>query len=441
MKENVKKLLIVMIVICIVNIAFDVFLYKNLCTVRSEYETILNEYIHKEEDMFRLNKLVYEMQAKVSAQMITRDTVSFQTNTDTIEALHKEIITVFNHYVSLITNPEEYDLYHLVYSNYVSYKKQEELVENLSGEDSIETAHYYVNTIMSNNLEEMNNNLEKLYTLAESNIQDVYDTLDENKRFTNFVILSFGALSLTIIIILLIIFSRLSGHIFHRFMDEQRVHKEAMIHMQSKTIEGMADLVESRDGETGQHVKNTAHYVEILAKKMSEDDTYKDILTPDYIALLKRFAPLHDIGKIVISDTILLKPGKLTLEEFEKMKLHTVEGGHIIDNILGDIETPENVAIAKNIATCHHEKWDGSGYPAGLSGTDIPLEARIMAVADVFDALISKRCYKKAFTIQSAYDIITDSIGTQFDPAVANAFLSLKPVIEEYLGPEKEAVC
>ncbi len=434
MRENVKKLLMVIIIICIVNLAFDVFLYRSLSTLRKDYETILNTYASKEEDMSRLTKLMYEMQAKVSAQIIKKDEESFQANSETINELHNEIVHVFNHYDALITDKDEYDLYHLVYSGYIGYKEQVELVENFSGSDSIETAHYYVDTIMSNNLEEMNKNLTALYEMTEGDIQRIQDDMDANQRFTSLVTMMFGILMIAVVIALLIAFIRLSGRIFTKFTNEQRIHKEAIIHMQSKTIEGMAGLVESRDGETGLHVKNTAYYVEIIARKMAESEKYKEILIPEYIDLLKRFSPLHDIGKIVVSDTILLKPGRLSEEEFEKMKLHTVEGGSIIESILGDIETPENVKIARDIAACHHEKWDGSGYPSGLSGTDIPLPARIMSVADVFDALISKRCYKKAFPVETAFEMISEARGTQFDPDVVAAFLELRPEIEAYLA-------
>ncbi len=434
MKENVKKLLIVIIIICLVNIVFDAFLYYNLRAQRNEYETILNTYITKEEDMLRLNKLMYEMQSRVFAQVMKKDEASFQANADAIEELHTEIMEVFAHYDALITEPEEYDIYHLVYSGYISYKEQAELIEDFSGDDSVKTAHYYVNTIMFNNLEEMNGNLKSLYEMTEKDILEIHDILEANRRFTGIVTILFGVLSLAVITGLLIAFRRLSGSIFLTFTSEQRAHEETIIHMQSKTIEGMADLVESRDGNTGQHVKNTAYYVELIARKMAQGEKYKDVLHPEYIDLLKRFAPLHDIGKIVISDTILLKPGKLTAEEFDRMKEHTVEGGAIIDNILGNIENPENVKIARDIATYHHEKWDGSGYPSGLSGRDIPLSARIMSIADVFDALISKRCYKDAFSIDSAYEMICGSAGSQFDPDVVSAFLDLRPEIESYLS-------
>lgn len=139
------------------------------------------------------------------------------------------------------------------------------------------------------------------------------------------------------------------------------------------------------------------------------------------------------MGKIVVSDTILLKPARLTKDEFERMKVHTVEGGRIVEQILSDIETPERVKIAQDIATYHHEKWDGSGYPFGLSGEDIPLCARIMSVADVFDALTSVRCYKEAYSLQSAYDIIESESGKQFDPNIVKAFFELKPGISDYL--------
>lgn len=143
---------------------------------------------------------------------------------------------------------------------------------------------------------------------------------------------------------------------------------------------------------------------------------------------------MHDIGKIAVPDHILQKPGRLTPEEFETIKQHACEGGKIVREVLGSIEEKEYVEIASDVAAYHHEKWDGSGYNQGLAGEDIPLSARIMAVADVFDALVSKRCYKEAMPMEEAFDEIERSAGTHFDPRLAEVFLDLRDEITEFLS-------
>ena len=196
--------------------------------------------------------------------------------------------------------------------------------------------------------------------------------------------------------------------------------------MQRAVIEDLADIVESRDIETGEHIKRTKKYVELLCAALKEEENFKDQLDDKTIDLIVRAAPLHDIGKITISDLILLKPGKLTDEEFDKMKEHTTNGGNIIKKILYDLGNEDFLNMAYDIAIAHHEKWDGSGYPNHLKGSDIPLSARIMAVADVFDALVAERCYKKPMPVDKAITIIDESAGTHFDPEIIKVFDKIK---------------
>ena len=201
--------------------------------------------------------------------------------------------------------------------------------------------------------------------------------------------------------------------------------------IQNKIIFSLATLVDSKDDDTGQHIKRTSRYVQLLVNHIKNRDKYIDLCTSDYIENLVLAAPLHDIGKIAIPDSILCKPGKLTPEEFAIMKTHTTIGGKTILRCMEGIEEDLFLNIAKDIALYHHEKWDGSGYPQGLSYENIPLCARIMAVADVFDALTSKRCYKDAMSLDKAFSIIKESAGSHFDPDLAAAFLELRPTIEK----------
>ncbi len=209
-------------------------------------------------------------------------------------------------------------------------------------------------------------------------------------------------------------------------------HKtETISKMQNGLIMVLADMVESRDKCTGDHVRKTAAYVALIGKEMQKRGFYKDQMTDEFIENINNAAPMHDIGKIKVSDVILNKPGKLTDEEFEIMKLHTVYGSEIIDRAIAIVPESDYLVEAKNVSMYHHEKWNGKGYPTGLAGEDIPLAARIMAVADVFDALVSQRSYKKPFTIEKALSIIKEDAGTHFDPLVAEAFLGAEEEVRK----------
>ena len=209
---------------------------------------------------------------------------------------------------------------------------------------------------------------------------------------------------------------------------------QKIVDMQDNTIIGLSNLVENRDSETGSHVRRTSAYVAALAKKVQEDRFYSGILTDKYIDYLIKAAPMHDIGKIIVADNILKKKGKLTEDEFSMMKLHTVEGARIVDEIFGSHEDEDYVDVVKEIVTSHHEKWNGAGYPYGLKCNEIPLSARIMAIADVFDALVSPRCYKEPFPVEKAFEIIKASSGTHFDPILVTEFSRIKDQIIDIMN-------
>lgn len=206
---------------------------------------------------------------------------------------------------------------------------------------------------------------------------------------------------------------------------ELAAHNARIAAMQQGTIIGMANLIESRDGSTGEHVKNTAAYVGALASAALEAGVYPEVITAHFVDLVQKAAPLHDVGKIVVPDHILNKPGRLTPDEFEVMKTHAAEGGVIVRRILSGVTDPEYTEIAADIASYHHERWDGGGYPEGLAGEDIPVSARIMAVADVYDALVSERVYKAAMPPEQALAIIEEESGSHFDPQLTGLFLEL----------------
>ena len=205
--------------------------------------------------------------------------------------------------------------------------------------------------------------------------------------------------------------------------------------IQDVTIMVMASLAETRDSETGNHIRRTQHYVRALAEHLRTHPRFAATLTNHYIEMLFKSAPLHDIGKVGIPDRILLKPGKLTTEEFEVMKTHTTLGREAIEHAEQQLklEVPFLV-IAKEIAYSHQEKWDGSGYPQALQGDAIPLSARLMAVADVYDALISRRVYKAAMPHEQAVQIIQQGRGQHFDPDIADAFVALQVQFQSIAG-------
>ena len=215
------------------------------------------------------------------------------------------------------------------------------------------------------------------------------------------------------------------------YLEDVEAKGEEIAHMQNGLIYVLADMVESRDKNTGDHVRKTAAYVRMIVRKMREKGLYPEILTDEYVEDVANSAPLHDVGKIMVSDVILNKPGRLTDEEFAIMKTHTTAGSKIIASAMSLVSDSGYLKEAKNLAKYHHERWDGKGYPSGKAGEQIPLSARIMAVADVFDALVSKRSYKDPFTFEKAMDIIKEGAGTQFDPQIAMIFAESEQEVRE----------
>ena len=231
------------------------------------------------------------------------------------------------------------------------------------------------------------------------------------------------------VLTLLVLAGNFSLLTFFRFWhEEQRVkeHTREIAMVQEATIESMSSLTETRDPDTGEHIKRTQNYIRLLAQYLSNHPGFSGFLDDETIDLLWKSAPLHDIGKVGVSDRILLKPGKLTDQEFEEMKQHTVYGRDTILAAEKKLGKRSFLKIAREIAYTHHERWDGSGYPDGLRGEEIPVPGRLMALVDTYDALTSKRIYKPQLPHEKAVEIIMENKGTQFDPIVVDAFVEVK---------------
>jgi putative two-component system response regulator len=217
------------------------------------------------------------------------------------------------------------------------------------------------------------------------------------------------------------------------FLEEEvgrRTEEVGMI--QDVTMIAMGSLAETRDNETGNHIRRTQNYIKVLAERLAEHPRFRDFLSGNAVELFYKSAPLHDIGKVGIPDEILKKPGKLAPEEFEIMKTHTTLGRDAILAAESRLDSPTSfLATAREIAWSHHEKWDGSGYPRGLAGDAIPFPGRLMAIPDVYDALISRRVYKPAFSHDEAMALIRKGAGTQFDPDITSTFIDIEDEVRK----------
>ena len=217
---------------------------------------------------------------------------------------------------------------------------------------------------------------------------------------------------------------------------ETEVEKQTnhIVEMHDNLIMSMAMMVESRDNSTGGHIRRTSEGVRILIDEIKKEDDLD--LSDEFCKCIIKAAPMHDIGKIAVDDVILRKPGRFNDEEFEKMKIHSAEGARIVHEILKDTDDEAFKKIAENVAHFHHERWDGSGYPDRLKGEEIPLEARIMAIADVYDALVSKRVYKESMSFEEADRIIMEGMGTQFDAKLKPYYIKARPRFEAYYSAQ-----
>lgn len=436
MKELTKRILLVVVLAGFVSIAGFLFMVDAIEYITQQYSVLVDEQMVNRQMMSRIGSRMYYLQSLTGEYALNLNRDELISYEERLAEYEDEVQDMFDELNSTYTQPDDLEMVHTVYRSYNEFTAQADIVVKLCKKEYKKAAEYYVCNIMREYLDEADRNLRSADRYMEDKITSLNEKMQDNiegmRVMRNWCMIVMLICMLSCIVITF----RMGRRIVNAQSEQEKQHADRIMDIQNKTIMGMANLIESRDGDTGQHVKRTSAYVKMIAERMIHEGVYKDVLTDEYVENLCKAAPMHDIGKIMIPDSILQKPGKLTPEEFEIIKSHTVEGGKAIYMALGEIEEKEYLKVAHEVVMYHHEKWNGEGYPEKLSGEEIPLCARIMAVADVFDALVSKRCYKNPFPVDESYAIIEESSGTHFDPAVVTAFLHIKNEICAYLDKE-----
>ena len=414
------------------------FLVMNVNTVARQYESNIRSAMQSQQLAAEICENIYQTESQVWQHIVNEEEEEYETYEERIDGLLVSMSTLLANLQDSLTDEEDKVLSHEVIRQYIGFKSSVQVVLELSRQGSKQSAQYYVQKELNPYFDAANELLNAVNAKTTENSRLAEQQMEASIYKARLeAILCMIVVGLIIIVCVFLVF-RNGKRIVGQQEEEKRNHEQRVMALQYNIIVAMANLIESRDEDTGEHVKRTSWYVDTIARELAKDSPYKEQLTESYLDNLWKAAPLHDIGKIKVSDTILCKPGKLMPEEFETMKTHAAEGGNIVFETMHDIEEQDYVELAHDVAKYHHEKWNGSGYPEGLSGQDIPLCARIMAVADVFDALTSKRCYKEAMSVEEAYKIIEESSGTHFDPVVAEAFIRLRPKVEEFLRENRE---
>lgn len=426
---------------------FGVFLMAyDLDVLSADYKKIIAENYDSIENMGEINKLIYQHQAVVANHIRSEDSREKEAYEEEEAKLRQQLNNSVILFGERMKEKEGLSLYHKVYSNTYSYLKNVDIVFELSWKGDHTSANYFITNSMNSQITNVNDSIEELEKLTKQRLEQAKEELNQKISFYRISAMVGVAAIVVIMICCIVVCVRLTSQLdnYKESLEKEVDNKSREIldnnskimKIQNNTVVGMANLIESRDGETGEHIKRTSAYVALLATEAKKRGLYQDILTDEYIELLVRAAPMHDIGKVVVPDYILNKPGRLTDEEFDVMKNHAREGERIVHSVLSGIENDEYLDIASDMAAYHHEKWNGRGYPSGKGEEEIPLCARIMAIADVFDALVSVRCYKKAMSLDDALDIIKKDAGTHFDPVLAEIFLSKRKEVKKIMESE-----
>lgn len=417
-------------VACILGI---LMLMNNINIISERYDESIRGVLENQRLMSDIRGNIYQTESLVWQHIVNVEEDEYDHYETHINELMESLSELFVELEANLADAELEDLLHTVVKQHVGFKSNTAVVLDLSRNGSKQSAQYYVSLQLNPWFETVNETLDQINLDMDERLQKATRQMEESINTARVVaILCLIVVVFIIVVCITVVFSR-GKRIVGQQAEEQKNHQQRVMELQYNTIVGMANLIEGRDGDTGEHVKRTGWFVDKIARKLITDGVYAEQIDEVFLDNLRKAAPLHDIGKIKVPDAILQKPGKLTAEEFEIMKGHAAEGGAIIYDTMGGIEERDYIEMAHDMAKYHHEKWDGSGYPEGRSGEDIPLCARIMAVADVFDALISKRCYKEAMPVDEAYRIIEDSAGSHFDPVIVAAFITLRDEVDCYL--------
>ena len=399
------------------------------------FNSVIGQVFEVESDVEQIQSLLYKYEYNMTSVL----TSSKATQSETLEELSKTELEIRDQLLvhgeilkNLEAGSEKEVLFRSVNDDLLKYLNFNVVLLSMKDSESPEAIAEFTTSYIFPLMTNVNSSIHRLSKLTKSYIEKskadtaLYSKKSQLISFIGFIIIIISIF--TSIIYSYRVLKDLEEK--NKFFKSKSESSEMRIsEIQYNTIMGIADLVESRSGETGQHVKRTSHLVNKILMQAKKKGMWADVLTESFIDCVTRAAPMHDLGKIIIPDAILNKPGKLTPEEFEIMKTHAAAGGKIVHDIIGGIEDKKYVDIASDIVNYHHEKWNGKGYPTGKKGEEIPLCARIMAVADVFDALIAERCYKKPMSYEDAFALIEREAGEHFDPDVVELFLELKDEI------------
>ena len=436
MKKSLSiSALVVILIAELAGILGVLYLSHCLQEQSSLYDSMIGQVFEVQSDVEQIRSLLYKYEYNMSSVMNSSETTQAETLrelTETELEIRNQLIVHGKILMSLERGSEKEMLFRSVNDDILKYLNFNVVLLSMKDAEVPEDIAQFTNTYILPLMNSVNSNINSLAKMTKSYIVTSKNEMESYLNSSRF-------LTLVILVVILgaIIISVIHSHRVlmgleekNRFFKQKSESSEIRIaEIQYNTIMGIADLVESRSGETGQHVKRTSSLVNKILLQARKKGLWTDVLTDDFIDCVTRAAPMHDLGKIVIPDAILNKPGKFTPDEFEVMKSHASAGGKIVHDIIGGVEDKDYVDIASDIANFHHEKWNGKGYPTGKKGTEIPLSARIMAVADVFDALVSERCYKKPMSYEDAFALIEREAGEHFDPQVVELFLELKDEI------------
>ncbi len=434
MRRIISHIFAIVLFANIVCAAAMIVMTYNATMVTDLYQNNLSIYSSNREDISKISQDMYYMESLLWVHILNESDDRYEEIEQNIEKSKTEIIDKFNTLDAGLPDKDEKELLHQVSKNYIAFANHISVVTSLSRSGSADAATYYVNTNMIPHLQTARDTLLTISGLIDDKCAEAESNMDSAIAMVSITkVICISVVGFIVILCVTMVFVN-SRRIISQQELERESHQQRIMNLQYQTIVSMANLIENRDGETGEHVKRTGKFVDMITKALKADSRYSRDIDDRFEENMWKAAPLHDIGKIKIPDAILNKPGRLTNDEFSVMKTHASEGGDIIEGTIGELEEQDYLDMAHDVARYHHERWDGTGYPDGLKGEEIPLCARIMAVADVFDALVSHRCYKEPMSIDEAYRIITEESGTHFDPEVVRVFVKIRPDIEQVIN-------